>query len=384
MVMKKFGFLSNFLRGTVKMQTLSRYRLLLLMCIIVMVSTTTSLAKSTAGRLLWPRLLEHAGLEILWEYDLPIIEKEKLSRMVIVGDRIYALSDQNYLFALNRQNGNVVFSRPFAAPGLVVPGFRLYNGRVISMVGNELIETDPETGITKVSKGMDFGVTCLAARNDSFFYIAGADGRLRVFRAKDMVKMFEAAAASGSSIVSVVADNDMAVFGTAAGEIVAISPDRPERLWQFKAGDSIVGPIARDGRSLFVASEDTYVYRIDVSRASRPVWKYQTAAILNRAPAVTQRAVYQYVNDKGLTAIDRTTGKFLWQVKGGHDLLAETAGRAYVLKQGGELVVMDNSTSKKLYSVNFAPVTIYATNLADQAIYVADEHGRIACIRAVK
>ena len=51
-----------------------------------------------------------------------------------------------------------------------------------------------------------------------------------------------------------------------------------------------------------------------------------------------------------------------------------------MLAEPGELVVMDNNTGKKLFSVNFAPVTMFTTNLLDPVIYVSDNKGRIASI----
>jgi len=65
-------------------------------------------------------------------------------------------------------------------------------------------------------------------------------------------------------------------------------------------------------------------------------------------------------------------------------LLAESGRKAYVITNTGKLVVMDNKKAKQLYSVNFAGVSRYATNVADSKIYIADESGRIACLEPVE
>ncbi len=96
---------------------------------------------------------------------------------------------------------------------------------------------------------------------------------------------------------------------------------------------------------------------------------------------MTREIVYQYVRDKGLTAIDKRSGKFIWQVPGGVELLAEADGKAYVITKIGTLVVMDNRKAKRLYSVNCAAVSRYVANVADSKIYIADEAGRIACLK---
>ena len=71
--------------------------------------------------------------------------------------------------------------------------------------------------------------------------------------------------------------------------------------------------------------------------------------------------------------IDKETGKFMWQLPGGTELLAESAGKAYVITNTGRLVVMDNAGLKQLYSVNFAAVSRYVANTTDSNIYIGDD-----------
>ena len=351
-------------------------------------------ASSREGDSWWlvsPELLEHAKLEMLWQKELPIGKNESLERLFIpfdcaqgrLGNRIYALSDRNFMVSLDRDDGDVIFSRAVAPAGFTVVGLGLYKNEVISIIGGRLVEINPEFGTELGDKRLGFGVTCPAARNSWCFYLAGVDRRLRAFRAEDKVKLFEVAAENESVITSIIADDDFVVFATDAGNCISITPDRPRRLWQFDAAGGIVGPIVRDARWLFFASEDTNVYRINVITGEL-VWKYQAAALLDKAPRVTREIVYQYVRDKGLTAIDKRSGKFIWQVPGGVELLAEADGKAYVITKIGTLVVMDNRKAKRLYSVNFAGVSKYVANVADSKIYIADEGGRIACLKPVE
>jgi len=339
---------------------------------------------SVLQRLISPKLLEDTNLRVEWENKIPIEGAEHLERLFILGNRIYAISDRNYVVSLNRGKGDVIFSRTFAPAGFIMLGLDIYNNELISVIGNRLVELDSEFGIELRGKDLPFGVACPAARNSSNFYVAGSDRRLHTLRAKDKVELFEVAAENDSMITSIVADDNFVVFGTAAGNVICIAPDKPERLWQFDAADAIVGSIVRDGESLFVASKDTYVYKLNAKRGSTPVWKYQTGAILDRCPRVTRDVVYQYVRYKGLSAIDKKSGKFMWQLPEGIDLLAEANGRAYVITSAGTLVVMDNKKAKRLYSINFPEVSKYGVNVIDSKIYIADEAGRITCLRPVE
>ena len=329
-------------------------------------------------------LLEHAGLQTVWVTKLPLKANEHLGRLFIIGDSLYALSNQNYIVSLNREKGSSLFSRGFAPAGFTVLDVKSYEDKLISVAGSKLVEIDPVSGRELSSNSLGLGVTCPVVRNKGHFYIAGADSRLRAFRAEDHVKLFEVAAENESLITSVIADDNYVIFGTVAGNVICITPNGPRRRWQFDAAAGILQPIVRDGESLFAASKDTHVYKLDVTRGTPPVWKYQTAAILDRGPRVTAQVVYQYVNEKGVTDIDKNSGRFMWEVHKGVDLLAEALGRAYVITHEGEFVVMDNRSMKRLYSANFAAVSKYAPNTVDSKIYLGDQSGRIVCLRPVK
>lgn len=285
----------------------------------------------------------------------------------------------------------MIFSRSIAEAGLPVVGMGLYNDGLFSVAGNKLVEINPDTGMERSAKRLEFGVTCPVARNKSYFYIAGSDSRLHTLRSEDKVQVFEVAAKSDSEIVSVVADENSAVFATEAGDVISITPDRSKQLWQFNAAGGIARPIVKDAgstsspqaESLFVASKDTNIYRLN-AKTGKFVWKLQMGAMLEKGPQVTERTVYQYARDEGLSAIDKESGKPLWQLSEGVDLLAEADGKAYVIMKTGTLVVMDNKKAKQLYSVDFAAVSRYACNTTDSKIYIADTRGRIACLQPIK
>jgi outer membrane protein assembly factor BamB len=370
-----------------EMANISKYKHVLLATFLILCVLQYSLAaEGSSQQLVSTKLLEHAGLKILWENNLAIKDAESLELLFILGDNIYAVSSRNYMVSLNKEKGDIIFRRIVAPEGLPVAGLKLYGNELISIVGTKLIEIDPQSGNQLNNTDVGFGIACPAARNSSFFYLSGTDKRLHTLRAEDKVQIFEVAAENDSMITSIIAHDISVIFGTDAGNVISITPDRPRKLWQFDAAGSIAGPIIRDGMSLFFASKDTNVYRVDMvglPLKKQLIWKYQAAGVLENEPRVTQQVVYQHVPGKGLSAIDKQSGQFMWSVPGGVDLLAEVQEKAYVITKNRKFVVMDNLSAKKLYSVNFAEVTRHAANLTDSKIYIADERGRIACLQPV-
>lgn len=343
-------------------------------------------AADTSHWLVSKDLLDHAELTVLWQTTLPVKEGESLDTMLLVDDRLYVRSNRNYTWSLNRNDGDVIFSRSIARPGFPLLGWVGYENRLLSVIDNQLVEFDRDTGLERRVSDLELSIVAPPARNSRYLYLSAADGRLHAFRAKDMVEIFKVAAENESLITTVLADEETVVFGTDTGNLIAMMADAPRKLWQFNAVEAIAGPVAWDGTSFYFASKDTNVYRVGAADtvAVTLLWKHQTEAVLDRAPRLTADVVYQYAPGRGLTAVDKQSGQALWTLPEGLDLLAEATGRAYVITKFRTLTVMDNTTGKELYRVNFAPVVNHAANLSDAKIYVADGRGRVACLGPIQ
>jgi outer membrane protein assembly factor BamB len=198
-----------------------------------------------------------------------------------------------------------------------------------------------------------------------------------------MVQVFEVSANDNGQITSVMAEDDIVVFTTDAGTIAGMMPDRPYQLWRFKATGGINGPAIYSNRNYFFSSRDTYIYCINRSRGEL-VWKYLAGAILTDAPEVTDDYVYQHVAGHGLLAIDKKTGQLAWKLKEGIDLLAEDGRKVYVMAENNKIVVMDNKKLEKINEIDAPEVTNWITNTVDSMMYLADESGRIMCVKPIE
>ncbi len=360
-----------------------KFRLTLIAVVSQVVFTSMLLAENE-DRWLIPRgMVASAELKIVWQFNLPMADGETLNDMLLCGNRLCTLSSGNYLSCINKADGNMMFSDLIAQAGLPVVDFESYKGELLTMVGNKLIEISADFGSQKTTTQIDTGVVCPVVRNESFFYIAGADRRIRVLKADNKVKVFEVAADNGSGITSVLAEDKFVVFATEAGNVVRIAADKPAKVWQFDAPSAIIGPVVHEATSLYFACRDTCVYRIELS-SGKLLWKYQTQGVLDTAPQLGGKLVYQCVPNMGLAAIDKQTGKLVWQVKDGAGMLSESGDKTFVITKGGVLAAMDSAKAKQLYSVNIGLPVKYATNTADSKIYIADAEGRIACLEPAK
>ncbi len=238
-----------------------------------------------------PELLSAGGLEIAWETRLPIRGGESLAELIILDGRIYSLSSDNYLVSMNRENGSVVFSMELAARGIPVVGLGMYKDVILSIVGNRLVEINPESGEELSGKELSVHAVCPPAGDNKYFYVGGADKRVHALRAEDKVQVFEVAARGvESGITSIIAGDEFVVFATDRGHVVRIEPLSRKEMWEFKAGEGVIGPMVQSGRSLYLASKDTHVYKVDLVKG-RGKWKYQAGGALESSPVVTKGIV---------------------------------------------------------------------------------------------
>jgi len=300
---------------------------------------------SAESMLVSANLLKHAGLQADWQINLPLKETEGVERMFVFDKYLYVLTDRNYMFCIDRAKGGIRFCLELAGLGLKVHQPQYYGGMLLFMVGTELLVLDPAAGAVKESRRLmtiGRGAVCGARRNSRHIFVAALDKRLHAIVADEYWEEFGLTADNDSLINSIVVDDEFVVFSTVHGNVVRASAQKAKRLWQRDIPGKISAPIARDGRWLYVGSENTKLYKLDID-TGRSGWgtAFQAGAQLTDSVVVGKRAVYQYAGNNGLYAIDKDSGKMLWQVSEGLGLLAEKDETAYVFAKPGVLVVME-------------------------------------------
>ncbi len=324
--------------------------------------------------------LEQVRLTLLWESKLALDEPERLQHLFFRGESIYALTNQNYLLGLNKKDGRMRFGKFLVSAGFSVLGPQLFENNLFFTAGNSLLQINTEFGREVSSKHFNFTVTAPIVRNAKHIYVAGSDRRLHVLNAESRLEEFQVAADNDSVITSILADDEYVVFSTEEGDIISISPDSPHRNWQFNVAGAISAEMVADDGAVFVSCQDTNFYKLNTDKG-RMIWKFHAGAKLLSPARVTQKVVYQHARQHGLYAIDKESGKQIWQLDEGRDLLTEANEKAYVITNDSTVLVMDNRTGKKMYSVCLTGVSKYVSGSPDSRIYIGDCVGRLACLK---
>lgn len=333
-----------------------------------------------------PVLLREAGLRQDWQFQLPIKPGESLERLFVFDRYLLVLTDRNYLFCLNRPDGSYRFGMRLTEERLPVCDPMFMDDKVFFLIGRMLKVIDPAAGAmtrTAVLTAMDDNSKCSIGKNEEFVYVAGVDRRVHAFQITptDYIHLFMATSDDDSAISSLTATPERVYFTTQSGNVIAMQPDRPVRVWQYNASGPIQAAMVLDDQDIYVGSVDTKLYKIDAERG-RLQWPtpFYTGDKILQSPTVGETVVYQVAGKSGLYAVDKQTGQAVWNIPSGRSLLCESGPSAYTFAVPGVLMVMDNAAGRERYSLNMAQVTRYAVNTVDANMYVADAQGRVAAI----
>lgn len=349
--------------------------------LILLFAFVSIIFQPQAGAAIDEKLLKEAKLHTAWQSATALNPSEKVQRMTVLGDYIYILTDSNYLFCLNRNDGQPVFSISAAEKNLPVSEPADFNNTVYFIAANYLIAIDLQSGAEIDRKKLNFPVTEKPAINGSSFYFAGTDSFLHVTN-KDMFEIFKVNPDDKSDISSVIANEDSVIFSTVSGKVYSMDANQAVRHWRFDTVGKLEAPLTKTNGSIYVSGKDTNLYKLN-AKDGELVWKFYTGCFLDASARATETTVYQNAPNKGLYAIDANSGKQLWLLPDGVDLLAENGGTAYVFDKNRVCVVMDNAQAKKIYTINFATVTSFATNPYDAKIYIM-EGKNISCVEPIK
>lgn len=341
------------------------------------------LSAAPADFLVASDLLKKADLETGWQVNLPLNPEEKIDKIYVYDKYLYVLTTRNFLFSLDRADGKVRSLVQLAVPGLPVQPPLHFENKSVFLVGQQLKIFDPAFGqvirtITLKEVGSSYGGI---ARNQKNVYVCGSDNRMYVYDAEEGIRLFMASADNDAPIYSVIASDTMVWFATLAGNVVAMSSDSPEKIWQFNLSGPMKSPLVLDGGYVYAAGQDTKLYKLNSMLGSQVWEKPFFAGDKVEMPLIMGKTcVYLYAVNTGVYAVDKETGKAVWNLPKGYAVLSEQGSRAYVYVQPGIVSVMDNAQRRELLSINAARVNRVAVNMADSWVYLANDQGHVQAV----
>jgi len=270
---------------------------------------------------------------------------------------------------------------------------KLYNGiinsapkghRYIAMARNRIASLKPSI-YTVYTHQVDGDVPRGASFQSTVFYVGTRGGGVRGIdtRTKKLVLSFYSASEITTRVFS---RGRRLYFGNSRGRLFAINnrgrtTTRP--VWSFQTGGTLRGNLAASDNLLFAASEDGYVYALDL-RTGKMRWRYPLEGLPAADLVYRAGRLYCADNESGLFALNAVTGKRIWRRRlgGGVVRLIQSGAFVFVTTRRGLVVGVSASSGRPIWKKQLSARSIQAFSYQQGHLYVGTREGRIRKIIA--
>ncbi|MEI7831514.1 MAG: PQQ-binding-like beta-propeller repeat protein, partial [Prolixibacteraceae bacterium] len=108
---------------------------------------------------------------------------------------------------------------------------------------------------------------------------------------------------------------NLAIYGNAAGEIVALDINSGKKIWSFPTGGKIFSTPAISGNKVVCASTDHNIYCLDL-KTGKMIWMHPTIKPIVACAAIEDGKVYIGSSDGSFRCISLDDGRLFWKFEG--------------------------------------------------------------------
>jgi outer membrane protein assembly factor BamB len=246
---------------------------------------------------------------------------------VLFGERLFQLSDDGALYALNKHNGHVLWRRQLgvlSASSPAVIGKTVYATvlqRAHRIRRGMVAAVDYVTGKVKWSRNLPSESESSPLIDRDKLYFGSQNGTVYALNAKNGSVLWTYRAAGAVKASPTLKDGAL-YFGDYSGSVQAISEKTGRRFWRSGSEGALLGSgtfystaAVIYGR-VFLGNTDGRVYAYDASTGKLD-WAYQTGAYVYSSPAVVNApglgpTIYTGSYDGRFYALNARSGHVQW------------------------------------------------------------------------
>lgn len=173
---------------------------------------------------------------------------------------------------------------------------------------------------------------------------------------------------------------DGAVFwGTDAGNIYAVNPQKLEAQFRVKTRGAVLARLTYRAPYIYAASRDGYIYAIQDVKA-RIRWKSSVGNPIVEQPMVTDDGVYAITEIGGMSKLSLETGDLLWRVAGPMKFVSASPTRIYTADRAGRMLIFDARSGARVGWLPTEHLPVKVFNRENDRIYLATTDGLVQCL----
>jgi len=327
-----------------------------------------------------------------WRANLEL-GSDRIVSLHRVGDLVIAMTRRNTAYAMSAQGGTVKWISQIAEPGRGLGAPTLAGQRIVFPTADSLVVYSV-LGRREKDIPLDRAIRSPLVGEGDFVY-AGFDhfnqGRLgRISLVAPYMPVRWELMTRGAVSAAPAVFQDTVFSGSEDGNVYAVTDDRAP-IWAlpgnvFSTGAPITADLKVDDIAVYVASGDSKLYALD-RQTGKILWQYFGGAPLRTSPLVTADTVYQFVPQQGIVAIDKLAGDYnrkpRFVVPGAVAALAQEGKLVYIRGGDNSVVAIDRSTGKPAFKTSRNDLAYFAANPTGGLVYAATVDGVVFGIRAV-
>jgi outer membrane protein assembly factor BamB len=349
--------------------------------------------------------LERVGLERHWYAVIPLVETERLMRISLTGDMMFAQTDYAMVHAFDAESGRLLWSAQVGERTGFARGVAANSYGVYVTNANILHALDKKTGRPVWTYNVGTIPTSSTAADDNIAMVGLTSGMLvainltktiddkgnRAIRTTpDVAWRWHT---GGPILTRPLPAQQFVAFGSTDGRVRVVAANEWTALFRIPAGGPIgEGLGAYSTRTLLIPSGDNNLYGVDLLTAA-VLWSFPSGAPIEQEPMVADQDVYTINTAGNLSVINPTNGERGWTTptQGGR-LAAVSQNRLYLRSYNLDLFLMDRKTGRVVLDpgethlragLNLREFDLDIVNRFNDRIYFATSSGLIVCLREI-
>jgi outer membrane protein assembly factor BamB len=372
--------------------------------IVTLMAGGSARAQSPFPRDLVPKRasLDRLGLERQWFAVVPLMQTERLLKISIGGDRLFAQTSYAMLHTFDAESGRLLWSAHLGeqtgfAQGVASNSFAVFvtnadrfycldkgTGRIIwSTALGKIPSSSPAADEQRAMVGFKSGMIYA-------YELKTKDDKGNEYLLTEPVIAWNWHTDAPMHTRPLPAENVVA-FGSDDGKAYVVMAFERTPLFRIATGGKIGEGLAGFGtRMLLIPSADNNLYAVDLFTA-RVLWTFPSAAPMLQEPLVSDQDIYAVNSAGNLSSLDPATGSPRWtNWTAGGRLAAISATKLYLRSYDLDLFTVDRKTGRTLVDpaethvragLDLRSYDLNIVNRYNDRLYFATNSGMIVCLR---
>lgn len=340
--------------------------------------------------LLGPAAATKLGLTVAWQIGVPVASGASLVKVVPLGDSVITLSSDKVISRFRTETGDELWQRMSSNSIDEIHGINLLraDGRddVLLSTDTDIIVLDGGTGAPRNEQSITAFPSCASVLYGPFLIFGSKTGILQ-WQQVHVGVPWHKNKLRGEIRASPQLNGTRVVAASLGGTVMMLDAATAEELWTRRLAGGVRGEIAFDGRSVWLASDDQYVYAMNAI-SGKTEWRYFTEAPIRSSVSLLGDALLVDLPDEGLVCFEAhpegLSAVVRWKRPGFHSLAIAKVGNTFLTwdSQTHELTALDAVTGTEVVRAALPAVADVRSSVAvDGDLYLICADGCLERLR---